>query len=153
MIYYGVSMKTDFLGGDFYGTFICGGVAEIPALLLLFAFIDRIGRKPLFAGGYFLAALCMLSNLLLSSEGIFSKNTPFLQFLNPYLSDFRRTDLLQESAFFISRIIRNVRSFTALFMMQLFSIPSFVTPCKIFAVLFAIPFLLFSLKLCIVRPY
>ncbi|VIO86946.1 Uncharacterized protein BM_BM7167 [Brugia malayi] len=68
MIYYGVSMKTDFLGGDFYGTFISGGVAEIPALLLLFAFIDRIGRKPLFAGGYFLAALCMLSNLLLPSE-------------------------------------------------------------------------------------
>ncbi|VDO18060.1 unnamed protein product, partial [Brugia timori] len=26
MIYYGVSMKTDFLGGDFYGTFISGGV-------------------------------------------------------------------------------------------------------------------------------
>ncbi|KAM3726018.1 Organic cation transporter protein [Dirofilaria immitis] len=68
MIYYGVSMKTDFLGGDFYGTFIIGGIAEIPALLLLFAFIDRIGRKPLFAGGYFLAALCMLSNLLLPSE-------------------------------------------------------------------------------------
>ncbi|KAL3982367.1 Sugar transporter family protein [Acanthocheilonema viteae] len=68
MIYYGVSMKTDFLGGDFYGTFISGGVAEIPALLLLFALIDRIGRKPLFAGGYFLAALCMLSNLILPSE-------------------------------------------------------------------------------------
>ncbi|VDK81415.1 unnamed protein product [Litomosoides sigmodontis] len=68
MIYYGVSMKTDFLGGDFYGTFISGGIAEIPALLLLFALIDRIGRKPLFAGGYFLAALCMLSNLLLPSE-------------------------------------------------------------------------------------
>ncbi|MCP9265898.1 hypothetical protein DINM_021309 [Dirofilaria immitis] len=72
MIYYGVSMKTDFLGGDFYGTFIIGGIAEIPALLLLFAFIDRIGRKPLFAGGYFLAALCMLSNLLLPSEVIYT---------------------------------------------------------------------------------
>ncbi|CAG9539950.1 unnamed protein product [Cercopithifilaria johnstoni] len=68
MIYYGVSMKTDFLGGDFYGTFISGGIAEIPALLLIFVLIDRIGRKPLFAGGYFLAALCMLSNLLLPSE-------------------------------------------------------------------------------------
>uniref|UniRef100_A0A915PIM3 Major facilitator superfamily (MFS) profile domain-containing protein n=1 Tax=Setaria digitata TaxID=48799 RepID=A0A915PIM3_9BILA len=68
MIYYGVSMKTDFLGGDFYGTFIAGGMAEIPALLLLFVLIDRIGRKPLFAGGYFVAALCMLSNLLLPPE-------------------------------------------------------------------------------------
>ncbi|OZC11067.1 transporter, major facilitator family protein [Onchocerca flexuosa] len=68
MIYYGVSMKTDFLGGDFYGTFIIGGIAEIPALLLIFAFIDKIGRKPLFAGGYFLAALCMLSSLLLPAE-------------------------------------------------------------------------------------
>ncbi|VDM96737.1 unnamed protein product [Thelazia callipaeda] len=68
MIYYGVSMKTDFLGGDFYGTFIIGGLAEIPALILLFAYIDRIGRKPFFAGGYFVAALCMLSNLLLPTQ-------------------------------------------------------------------------------------
>lgn len=74
MIYYGVSMKTDFLGGDFYGTFISGGVAEIPALLLVFALIDRIGRKPLLTGGYFLAALCMLTNLLLPSEGAVFKN-------------------------------------------------------------------------------
>lgn len=67
MIYYGVSMKTDFLGGDFYGTFVVGGVAEIPALLLLFMLIDRLGRKTLFAGGYFIASFCMLSNLLSSS--------------------------------------------------------------------------------------
>lgn len=69
MIYYGVSMKTDFLGGDFYMTFIVGGIAEVPALLLLYVLIDRVGRKPLFAGGYFVAALCMLSNLLLPAKG------------------------------------------------------------------------------------
>ncbi|VDK29051.1 unnamed protein product [Gongylonema pulchrum] len=68
MIYYGVSMKTDFLGGDFYATFIIGGVAEVPALLLLFAFIDKFGRKPFFAGGYFVAAVCMLTNLLLPAK-------------------------------------------------------------------------------------
>lgn len=65
MIYYGVSMKTDFLGGNFYGTFIIGGFAEIPALIMLFFLMERLGRKPLFATGYFVAALCMLSNVLL----------------------------------------------------------------------------------------
>lgn len=68
MIYYGVSMKTDFLGGSFYGTFIIGGFSEIPALLLIYFLVDRIGRKAILAGGYFIAAFCMLSNLLLPAR-------------------------------------------------------------------------------------
>uniref|UniRef100_A0A914ZH12 Major facilitator superfamily (MFS) profile domain-containing protein n=5 Tax=Parascaris univalens TaxID=6257 RepID=A0A914ZH12_PARUN len=65
MVYYGVSMKTDFLGGSFYGTFIIGGFSEIPALLIIYFLVDRVGRKAILAGGYFIAAFCMLSNLLL----------------------------------------------------------------------------------------
>jgi len=41
---------------------------EIPALFIVYMVIDRIGRKPLLAGGYFIASLCMLSNLLVSKE-------------------------------------------------------------------------------------
>ncbi|VDM29307.1 unnamed protein product [Toxocara canis] len=71
MIYYGVSMKTDFLGGGFYGTFIVGGFSEIPALVLIYFLVDRIGRKALLAGGYFIAAFCMLSNLILPAGSKF----------------------------------------------------------------------------------
>uniref|UniRef100_A0A0M3K5A8 MFS domain-containing protein n=1 Tax=Anisakis simplex TaxID=6269 RepID=A0A0M3K5A8_ANISI len=79
MIYYGVSMKTDFMGGDLYATFIMGGFFEIPALVLIFLLVDRIGRKALLAGGYFVAAFCMLTNLILpeGSHWLLS----FVQFL------------------------------------------------------------------------
>uniref|UniRef100_A0A0N5AN00 MFS domain-containing protein n=1 Tax=Syphacia muris TaxID=451379 RepID=A0A0N5AN00_9BILA len=69
MVYYGVSMKTDFLGGDLYFTFIIGSISEIPALLFLHFGADRIGRKPIFGGSYIVAAFCMLSNLLLPPDG------------------------------------------------------------------------------------
>jgi hypothetical protein len=38
---------------------------ENPALILVFLLIDRVGRKPLLAGGFFVASLCLLSNTLL----------------------------------------------------------------------------------------
>ncbi|KAK0397821.1 hypothetical protein QR680_002286 [Steinernema hermaphroditum] len=68
MIYYGVSMNTGFLGGNLYTTFIFGAIMEIPALFMVFLLIDRIGRKPLLAAGYLTAALCMLSNLVITED-------------------------------------------------------------------------------------
>lgn len=72
MIYYGVSMKTDFLGGSLYTTFVIGSMSEVPALLFLNSVVDRFGRKPIFAVSYFVAAACMLSNCFLSTEGTLS---------------------------------------------------------------------------------
>uniref|UniRef100_A0A0N5C770 MFS domain-containing protein n=1 Tax=Strongyloides papillosus TaxID=174720 RepID=A0A0N5C770_STREA len=67
MIFYGVSMKPDFLGGDPYMTFIIGGFMEIPALLLMFFTVNKIGRKPLLAGGYLVSAGCMIISQFLSN--------------------------------------------------------------------------------------
>src|SRR5690349_7010686 len=53
-----------------YITFIFGGLVEIPALLLMFCIVDRIGRKPIICGGYIIAAICMLSNLWMGENGI-----------------------------------------------------------------------------------
>ena len=63
LVYYGVSMNTNFLGGDLYSTFVFGAIMEIPAILLVFTFADMMGRKTLLALGYTITALCMLSNL------------------------------------------------------------------------------------------
>ncbi|KAF8372678.1 hypothetical protein PRIPAC_79107 [Pristionchus pacificus] len=68
MVYYGLSMKSDILGGDMYVNFIIGGLIEMPALFLVFLFIDRIGRRKVLAIGYGLAGFCLLSNLLISPE-------------------------------------------------------------------------------------
>uniref|UniRef100_A0A0N4Z4Y4 MFS domain-containing protein n=1 Tax=Parastrongyloides trichosuri TaxID=131310 RepID=A0A0N4Z4Y4_PARTI len=65
MVYYGVSMKPDFLGGDPYITFIFGGIMELPAMILVYFTIDRFGRKPLLGGGYLVCAFCMILSLFL----------------------------------------------------------------------------------------
>ncbi|GMR48559.1 hypothetical protein PMAYCL1PPCAC_18754, partial [Pristionchus mayeri] len=67
MVYYGLSMKSDILGGDMYINFIVGGLIEMPALFLVFLFIDRIGRRYVLAIGYGLAGICLLSNLLINA--------------------------------------------------------------------------------------
>ncbi|GMT34989.1 hypothetical protein PFISCL1PPCAC_26286, partial [Pristionchus fissidentatus] len=66
MVYYGLSMKSDILGGDIYVNFIIGGFIEMPALFLIFILIDRIGRRFFVASGYALAGICLLSNLAIS---------------------------------------------------------------------------------------
>uniref|UniRef100_A0A914X8G0 Major facilitator superfamily (MFS) profile domain-containing protein n=1 Tax=Plectus sambesii TaxID=2011161 RepID=A0A914X8G0_9BILA len=70
MVYYGVSMNPTFLGGnvDMYVTFIFGAAMEIPALFIVYLLIDRIGRKPLLAGGFLLASICLLSNVVLPKD-------------------------------------------------------------------------------------
>ena len=53
-----------------YITFIFGGFVEIPALLLMFSIVDRVGRKPIICGGYIIAAICMLSNPWMGEDGL-----------------------------------------------------------------------------------
>ncbi|CEF60776.1 Solute carrier family 22 member 13 [Strongyloides ratti] len=65
MVYYGVSMKPDFLGGDPYIAFIFGGFMELPAMVLVYFTIDKFGRKPLLGGGYFFCAIFMIVSLFL----------------------------------------------------------------------------------------
>lgn len=68
MVYYGMSMNPTFFGGDMYVLFIFGGLVEIPAGLLVFFLIDKIGRKPVLVGGFFISSLCVLSSLLTGRE-------------------------------------------------------------------------------------
>uniref|UniRef100_A0A914QUF7 Major facilitator superfamily (MFS) profile domain-containing protein n=1 Tax=Panagrolaimus davidi TaxID=227884 RepID=A0A914QUF7_9BILA len=68
MLYYGISMNTNFLGGDLYLTFIFGGLSEFPALILTGVLVDRIGRKPVLIGGFITAAFAMLSSVVLDGE-------------------------------------------------------------------------------------
>jgi hypothetical protein len=63
MVYYGISMSPNSLGGDLYQNFIYGALMEIPAVILVFLLIDLIGRKALLAGGFTIASVCLLTNL------------------------------------------------------------------------------------------
>ncbi|KAI1725160.1 sugar transporter domain-containing protein [Ditylenchus destructor] len=68
MVYYGLSMNPNVLGGNLYLNFIFGGLMEIPAVLIVYLLVDRVGRKPLLAGGYLIASACALSNLVMGDE-------------------------------------------------------------------------------------
>ncbi|XP_069135003.1 organic cation transporter protein-like isoform X1 [Argopecten irradians] len=45
MVYYGLSLNTGNLGGDFYINFLISGLVEFPAYTLCLLLLDRIGRR------------------------------------------------------------------------------------------------------------
>ena len=45
MVYYGLSLNTGNLGGNFYLNFTISGLVEFPAYTLCILLLDRIGRK------------------------------------------------------------------------------------------------------------
>ena len=68
MAYYGMSMKPDLLGTNPYINFIIGGLSEIPASILMFLTVEKVGRKPLLCGGLSIAGITLFSNLLVNKD-------------------------------------------------------------------------------------
>ncbi|VDN27753.1 unnamed protein product [Cylicostephanus goldi] len=68
MVYYGMALKPNVLGGDMYINFIFAASVEIPALILVFLGLDRIGRRFVTSLGYFLAGACLLINYFMGDN-------------------------------------------------------------------------------------
>ncbi|KAK6025662.1 transporter, major facilitator family protein [Ostertagia ostertagi] len=68
MVYYGMAMKPNALGGDIYINFIFSALVEIPALFIVYLLIDRAGRRIVLSGGYFLAGFCLLMNYFMGDS-------------------------------------------------------------------------------------
>lgn len=73
MGYYGLSLNTGNLSGDFYLNFFLSGLVEFPAYTLCLVFMDKVGRKKLhvicFVGGG-LACICTIFTMLYASEDL-----------------------------------------------------------------------------------
>ncbi|XP_076078144.1 organic cation transporter protein-like isoform X2 [Mytilus galloprovincialis] len=73
MGYYGLSLNTGNLSGDFYLNFFLSGLVEFPAYTLCLVFLDRVGRKKLhvscFVGGG-LACICTIFTMLYADESL-----------------------------------------------------------------------------------
>lgn len=72
MVYYGLSLNTGNLGGDFYVNFTISGLVEFPAYTLCIILLDRVGRKWLHficmvVGG--VACVCTVFTTLYASKG------------------------------------------------------------------------------------
>ncbi|XP_053398435.1 organic cation transporter protein-like [Mercenaria mercenaria] len=62
-VYYGLSLNTGNLGGDFYLNFLLQGVSEFPAYVICLLLFDRLGRKKLLIGFFFLGGLSCIATL------------------------------------------------------------------------------------------
>ncbi|XP_063405037.1 organic cation transporter protein-like [Mytilus trossulus] len=73
MGYYGLSLNTGNLSGDFYLNFFLSGLVEFPAYTLCLVLLDRVGRKKLhvccFVGGG-LACICTIFTMLYADESL-----------------------------------------------------------------------------------
>ncbi|CAJ0936143.1 unnamed protein product, partial [Mesorhabditis belari] len=49
----------------FYVSFIMGALIEMPALVIVYLLIDRIGRRPVLAGGFAIPGIVLLANIFL----------------------------------------------------------------------------------------
>ncbi|CAI5445911.1 unnamed protein product [Caenorhabditis angaria] len=68
MVYYGISMKADVLGGDIYMNFIISSAIEVPAILLVALLSDRLGRRLLVAGNLFISGIALMLNLIIDKN-------------------------------------------------------------------------------------
>ncbi|KAK6732815.1 hypothetical protein RB195_016908 [Necator americanus] len=68
MMYYGLTMKSDLGGGNLYVNFAMSAAMEIPALLLVYFLIDRIGRRQIVAGSLAMAGLCLVLNWIIGDD-------------------------------------------------------------------------------------
>lgn len=72
MGYYGLSLNTGNLSGDFYINFLLSGLAEFPAYTLCLLLLDRIGRRKLHVSCMILggvACICTIFTMLYAGEG------------------------------------------------------------------------------------
>ncbi|KAK3097252.1 hypothetical protein FSP39_008081 [Pinctada imbricata] len=71
MVYYGLSLGTDNLGGDPYINFLIAGAVEIPAYLLCVLCLNRLGRRwPLALTMIVGGACCIASGFIPDSSGL-----------------------------------------------------------------------------------
>ncbi|XP_060068370.1 organic cation transporter protein-like [Ylistrum balloti] len=63
MGYYGLSLNTGNLGGDFYANFMISGLVEFPAYFLCLVLLDRVGRRLLHASCMILGGIACIITL------------------------------------------------------------------------------------------
>lgn len=72
MVYYGLALGTDNLGGDPYINFMIAGAVEIPAYIMCVLCLNRVGRKkPLTITMIFGGVSCIASAFVPSSKSTF----------------------------------------------------------------------------------
>ncbi|KJH51908.1 transporter, major facilitator family protein [Dictyocaulus viviparus] len=68
MMYYGLTMKSDLGGGELHLNFAISALMEIPALFVVYFFIDRIGRRQIVTCSLLTAGICLIFNWIIGDD-------------------------------------------------------------------------------------
>ncbi|KAE9413850.1 hypothetical protein Angca_005321 [Angiostrongylus cantonensis] len=68
MMYYGLTMKSNLGGGNLYVNFAISALMEIPALLVVYFLIDRIGRRQIVACSLMTAGISLFFNWIVGDD-------------------------------------------------------------------------------------
>ena len=115
MVYYGLSLNTGNLGGNFYLNFTISGLVEFPAYTLCILLLNRMGRKWLHCACMVLGGLACLSTVftsLYASEGmghLLNANVDF---------DFSKTQITYFQLYIDSTLISPNKARTSVYYVQ-----------------------------------
>ncbi|KAJ2950643.1 hypothetical protein O0L34_g8899 [Tuta absoluta] len=77
-IYYGLSINSTSLSDTIYLNYMLTGAIEFPGFFTALLLVNRLGRKPTLAGGYFLCAACNIAFAFIDPEMIVTRLLVYL---------------------------------------------------------------------------
>ncbi|KAI5645207.1 sugar transporter domain-containing protein [Phthorimaea operculella] len=67
-VYYGLTINAVHLAGNSYQNFMLVAAVEIPGFWLAVVLMNRIGRRPVLIGGFWVCAACMIASIFVSTD-------------------------------------------------------------------------------------
>ncbi|KAJ2947091.1 hypothetical protein O0L34_g16436 [Tuta absoluta] len=67
-VYYGLTINAVHLAGNSYQNFMLVAAVEIPGFWLAVLLMNRIGRRPVLIGGFWVCAACMISSIFVPTD-------------------------------------------------------------------------------------
>ena len=69
LAYYGLALNSGDIGGDLFLNFFLQAVIELPATLLVYLLLDRVGRKPLLSLSMILGGIGCIATIFTITYG------------------------------------------------------------------------------------
>ncbi|KAL0880508.1 hypothetical protein ABMA27_002905 [Loxostege sticticalis] len=67
-VYYGLIINAVNISGNKYLNYMAVAAAQIPGFLAVLLLLDRIGRRPLLCGGFFICAACQIAYIFMPTD-------------------------------------------------------------------------------------
>lgn len=72
MVYYGIALASDNLGGSMYRDFVLTSIVEVPANILVMYSLNWLGRKPTICGSYVISGISCIAVAFIPTHGVYN---------------------------------------------------------------------------------